>query len=199
MSFVRPELRARAARLFTARFVHWVEPLVVLGLFALALFLGLGFLRGGGWVGGAVGAVALATGVVTLIAFGRRAKFERGGTAQGLVEIDERRVAYLAPQGGGIVALGGVARIEIHAAEGDPKGLRTVWVLTDARGQSLVIPAGARGAGALADALAGLPGIRLDRAAAALAGERAGRHLIWSAPGDGTFPNGVLEPPGRAT
>jgi len=90
------------------------------------------------------------------------------------------------------VALSELVRVEALMLDGLP-----AWRLRQADGRALTLPAGARGAEALFDVFAALPGARaaaLPRAHAGLARD-GGLRVIWRR--DGGDPAPRLGPPGR--
>lgn len=142
---IRPELRALAWR--------WREALIGLalvlgGLWALsqpaALIKGLG------------GLVALA-GLALAVIGTRRARFAGGAVGgPGVVDIIERQIVYMAPEGGGFVALDEIVSLSL-SADG------RCWLIGASDGSELAVPLAARGAEMLFDAFAALPGIDMAR------------------------------------
>ncbi|MFT3690542.1 hypothetical protein [Paenirhodobacter sp.] len=166
---MRPELRAA---------LHRHGETIAAGLTAA---LGIWIAVLGGWFLLAVGLcltmVALVWGATAL----RRTRFSRPVTDPGLVEVDERRIAYF----GAGAALGG------HVALDDLSEIRMLrlrsaryWRLKTGDGQAILIPTGASGAESLFDAFASLPGIDMRRLADALEREEVAQSL-WSRPGPG--------------
>ena len=171
MSFLRPELAEGLRRWrepigwavllaagvwLAARGYARVEP----ALFALGLLLagaGLGLMRG------AIG----------------RLRLRADAPAEGVVVIDEARIAYLGPRTGGVVDLPSVVRVEIVSRPHVPQASAHAWVITTDDGTRLVIPLGAEGAEGLFDALSPLPGIDFDAGAAAVAASGPGRATMW--------------------
>ena len=155
-----------AARLFLRRHAE------LLG--ALALAAGALGLLGRPALAGAPLALGLLLPVLLLAALlGRdgliRARLGRSGGA-GVVAVREGRILYMGPEGGGVVDLDGLVRVDLER-----KGAGLVWHLTASDGTVLSIPAGAEGAAALPDALAVLPGFDLatsSRATGAAPGAR---------------------------
>jgi hypothetical protein len=169
--FIRPEL-ARRLRV-------WAEPLV----WALLLAGGLWLL----WQGYArlaplpfaLGLVLAGVGAGLLRTALRRLRLRAGARAEGVVVIDEARIAYLGPRGGGFVDLPAVVRVEIVSRPHVPPASQHAWVLTADDGTRLTIPLGAEGADRLFDALSPLPGIDFDAGAAAVAARGPGRAVVW--------------------
>ncbi|WP_373355089.1 hypothetical protein [Pseudoroseicyclus sp. CXY001] len=161
----RPEARAALAR--------WRELIAGLALTALAAlwaWQSWGLLR---WV--AV-ALALAGLAIALTGF-QRGRFRNPGGGLGVVELDEGRLSWLGPRGGGAVAMGELASLDYHPAEGlAPEH----WRLRDKTGAELTIPAGAAGIERLFDACAALPGLSPARLASA---QRRGLPVrLWPEP-----------------
>ncbi len=153
---IRPELLAVLRR--------WREPLLAGG----ALVLGLWFiaLPGAGLtiVGGALAVAA----VGLLIPAIQRVRLLQGQDGAGMVEITERQLTYLAAEGGGLLSLDLIADVRLADR---------VWHLADSAGNRVEIPADARGADTLLDALLVLPGIDAGRVTRAL--QEGGDHIIW--------------------
>jgi hypothetical protein len=101
-------------------------------------------------------------------------RFTRGGGGPGVVQVSERRLAYLGPERGGMLDLDDLVFLDLDGARG-----RGVWVLGGPEGAVLEIPVDAEGADRLFDLFAALPGIRTERMLGALAALPAGRLRIW--------------------
>jgi hypothetical protein len=171
MSLLRPELAERLR--------PWREPAIWAALLALGVWLI--------WVGYSrlaplpfvVGLIAAAAGAGLLRAAVRRVRLSGGVRSEGVVVIDEARIAYLGPRGGGFIDLPAIARVEIVTRPYLPPGSAHAWVLTAEDGAKLMIPLGAEGAERLFDALSPLPGIDFDAGAAAVAARGPGRAVVW--------------------
>ncbi|WP_343080750.1 hypothetical protein [Ostreiculturibacter nitratireducens] len=161
---IRPEAVATLRR--------WRE---VAGSAAILAF-GLWMFSLGGWILAPAGiglvALALGLGVIAL----RRMRFARGGSAPGVVEVDEGQVGYFGPDFGGFLSLRELVEIRLVDLHGVPR-----WRLKQADGQVLLIPASAKGAEALFDAFAALPGIDMGRLTAAL-DARENAQVLWQRP-----------------
>jgi hypothetical protein len=171
MSFMRPEL--------AARFRRWREPLVWAALLALGIWLawrGYGSLAPLPFL---LGLLLAAAGLGLLRAAVRRLRLSASALDEGVVLIDEARIAYFGPRQGGVVDLPSVVRVEIVTRPHLPPDSGHAWVITADDGTRLTIPLGARGAEGLPDALTPLPGIDLDAGAAAVAAGGAGRTTLW--------------------
>ena len=173
MSVLRPE---RAAALAKRREVLvWAAALGLGAALALrGLVLGAPLVLVAGLALGLVGAALLRGALL-------RARLADEGPGPGLVTIDEGRIAFFGPTGGGFVDLGTLVAVDVVAGPGG-----RAWALAAADGTRLVVPFGAVGAAGLPDALAALPGLdlaaagpgpvwRRDAADPALALPRGGR------------------------
>jgi hypothetical protein len=175
MSLLRPELAERL-RL-------WREPMVWSALLAAGLWLA--------WRGYAalaplpivLGVLLAAAGLGLLRAALRRLRLHADSLAEGVVVIDEARIAYLGPRQGGFVDLPAVVRVEIVTRPHVPTASAHAWVITAEDGTRLTIPLGAEGAERLLDALSPLPGIDFDAGVAAVAAGGAGRTTVWKKAG----------------
>jgi hypothetical protein len=171
MSFIRPELAERLRQ--------WREPiawgaLLVAGVWVawrgyarldLLLFAG--------------GLIVTAAAVALLRAAVRRVRLQGESLAEGVVMIDEARIAYFGPRGGGFVDLPSITRVEIVTRPHVPPASGHVWVISAEDGTRLTIPLGAEGADGLLDALSPLPGIDFDAGVAAVAARGPGRTTVW--------------------
>ena len=163
MSLIRPEARAAIWR--------WREVLAGGAITALGVnwaFAGFGLTR---WLGGAI----LVLGLVFLIAGLQRARVRPRSGEAGLVELDEAQLSYFLPEGGVIVPLEQVVRIEITAAPGD----MLHWCFADNAGHIARIPAGAAGAERLLDALSHFPGASYRKVIEASAATEPKTFVIW--------------------
>jgi len=170
MSFVRPEVAAGLRR--------WWEPVVWAALLALGLWMVWQGYRALAPLSFVVGLVASATGASLLLGAIRRLRL-RGEPGEGVVLIDEARIGYFGPRGGGFVDLPAIVRVEIVTRPHVLPDSAHAWVLTAEDDVRLVVPIGAEGAERLFDALSPLPGIDFDAGAAAIAARGPGRALVW--------------------
>ncbi len=175
MSFLRPELAERLHQ--------WREPIAWAALLLAGAWLTWrGYARldpllfAGGLIiaGAALGLLRAAL---------RRVRLHADTLGEGVVVIDEARIAYLGPRGGGIVDLPAITRVEIVTRPYLPPASGHVWVLTAEDGTRLTIPLGAEGADGLLDALSPLPGIDFDAGVAAVAARGPGRTVVWKKAG----------------
>lgn len=161
MSFLRPEVARRLQR--------WREPIawgIMLAAGLLLIWRGYATLAPGPFLLGVLMAGAGATLMRSAI---RRIRLTSTVQGEGVVLIDEGRIGFLGPYGGGYVDLAALARVELTPA---------AWILAADDGTRLSIPRGATGAERLPDALTPLPGLDLDSA-----GDAPGAVLVWQAPG----------------
>jgi hypothetical protein len=170
MTFLRPEL-AQRLRL-------WREPIAWAALLCVGLWLvwqGYSRLAPLPFV---VGLAFVATGAGLLRPALRRVRLH-ADLGEGVLVIDEARIAYFGPRGGGFVDLPSIVRVEIVTRPHVPPDSAHAWVLTAEDGTRLTVPLGAEGADRLFDALSPLPGIDFDAGAAAVAARRPGRATVW--------------------
>jgi hypothetical protein len=161
MSFLRPQAVAELQR--------WREALAGGAVAALGLYwaTGLGLIR---WTGVALlvlGALLIWSGI-------QRARFRAGHGGLGVVQVDERQIAYLSPLGGGFVSVDALIRVEI----GPDRSGFPVWRFHEVD-SCLTIPASAEGTGDLYEALAALPGVDMQAAIRASAGRPDKAIVIW--------------------
>jgi hypothetical protein len=175
MSFVRPELVARVR--------IWAEPITWGAVLVLGLWMAWHGYRRLDLLAFSLGLVLTATGIGLLRGAVRRVRLRGGAMGEGVVVIDEARIAYFGPRDGGFVDLPAIARVEIVTRPHVPPASAHAWVIATDDGSRLVIPLGAQGADRLLDALSPLPGIDFDAGAAAVAAHRAGRALVWKKAG----------------
>lgn len=162
MSFIRPEARRILAR--------YRALMVALAGVALGLYWGLtgfGFLAILGWI------MMLGTGLLSL-SFAQRALFGGAGEGPGVVEVDEGQIAYFGPETGGAVAVRELSRLTYDARQEPAR-----WRLFQAGLGELSIPADAKGADALFDAFAALPGLSPERLLRAQRGAEGQARVIW--------------------
>ncbi|QDL94184.1 hypothetical protein FDP22_20235 (plasmid) [Paroceanicella profunda] len=170
MSFLRPPVQAALLR--------WGES-GALALFALVLgWAGWrSGLRGGAVMPVVWGAGALVLAGLALSAF-RKARLARDTSAPGVVTVTEWRIGYMGPVTGGFVDLPALNRISLSPGPDGP-----VWHLQDDGGRALAVPAAARGAERLYDALSPLPGFNWPRALALIDTPPARPVTLWEKPG----------------
>ena len=161
--FLRPE---------AARVLHrWREVLVALAVVLLGLWIALNpgpVVRGFGYVLVAIGAL----GAIPAI---RRARFGTAGEGPGVVQVVEGRITYMGPVTGGAIALGEMTALSLRH---EPDGGQT-WVL-EQPGETLDIPANARGAEALFDAFVTLDGMSAPHLLRAQAARSPGQQRLWT-------------------
>ncbi|WP_322866409.1 hypothetical protein U5922_009500 [Aquicoccus sp. G2-2] len=163
MNFFRPQAREAVWR--------WREVIIGAAVTALGAnwaFTGFGLLRWLGWV-------VLVFGLALLMAGLQRARVRPVTGGVGVVDLDEAQLSYFRPEGGVIVPLSQVGRIEIETT---PDAAMT-WVFTLRDGQRARIPASAVGGERLLDALSHFPGAQYRNVIEASAAEAAQRFVIW--------------------
>ena len=172
MSFIRPEVRTSLWR--------WREALAGGCLAILGLWWALGV---SGWILNAVG-IALALLGAALIALGlQRARFRSGSDGPGVVQVVEGRVAYFGPLTGGAVNMADLTRLTLNHRQHP-----ATWILRQPSADLLHIPVTAKGAEALFDAFATLPGLQTEHMLRALHSESDGETLIWQKDGGQAVP-----------
>jgi len=171
MSFVRPELVTWLTR--------WRDAIAGAGVALFGIVWAFGARGFMAWLGLPV----LILGAALVWLGWQRGRFRNDGDGPGVVSIAEGRIAYFGPLTGGAIDTEAISRIAL-----DRTGQPAHWALTAATGETLYIPVTARGADALIDALAGLPGFRTGAAVAALSRRGAGVTVVWQRPGYPTPP-----------
>jgi len=167
MSFVRPEAMAQVIRW---RDVLVAAALAALGIWMFATKMGVPKVAGGLLI---LVAVALAwTGI-------RRARFVGKGDGPGVVELDERQISYFGPLGGGSLAVDSLQRITIQTGLDRDKQPQRYWLLEGQNGDTLRIPASAKNAQALFDAVTALNGVNYDQAIKALQATQTDHFMVW--------------------
>ena len=159
--FLRPGAAAALTR--------WREVLACIGVAGLGLWITSApgwFVPGFGWVLVALAAAAVVPAV-------RRARFAGSGQGPGIVRVDEGRIAYMGPYHGGTVDLPDMTSLSIELGASG-----AAWVMTTAQ-TVLIIPADARGADALLDAFARLPGLDPGRLVQARGRRDPGTFPLW--------------------
>lgn len=165
MSFVRPEARAALWR--------WREVLAGAGLLALGLLWGLqglGLMR-------ILGFALAGLGVIVLLAGVQRARFRGKDDGRGVVQVTEQQIAYFGPLSGGAVPL-----FDLQALSLDGRARPAHWQLVYSEGRTLQIPVNARGAEALFDAFASLPGLRINQLLQAVEAQDRRHQVLWRRP-----------------
>lgn len=170
MSFIRPEAKAALRR--------WREVLagLVVGLTGVWLITNrFGALYLIGW--------GLTVGGFSMVIAGiRHARFPAGSGGAGIVELDERKLTYFAPDKGGAVSLDDLQNVTIRTTDDGPLASDMFWEWTDIAGQTLIIPGDAEGTEQLFDALSALSGVDYDAIMSA-SGEATQNHfVIWQRP-----------------
>ena len=175
MSFIRPEALAALRR--------YAEPVIYAALAGLCLWEAIAAVGAGAWIGLALlipaafaAFAAVGTAERALVALRSRI------AGPGMVRVQEGRIAYLGPHGGGTVAIDGLVRIDIVSDYGSGFAAGARWELTDEDGQLLSIPAGAADAERLLDVLGSLPGFNNMAVVLAMRAQGEGRRAVWRRP-----------------
>jgi hypothetical protein len=156
------------------------ETLAGAALALAGLWLGLSSYGLTRWLALVLGLAGLAlvwTGV-------QRLRFGRGGGGPGIVQVDERRLVYWGPLAGGAMDMDSLARLDL-----DPGGRPAHWVLTSLQGERLEVPVNAKGAEALFDLFAALPGFPTETMLQALNRTKGPPVTLWR------VPNVIVLPP----
>lgn len=172
MSFIRPE----ALKVLK----QWGVPGALAVGGGAAIWRGWGMMSDGAWVGGVligigVFACLALVGAVERALTGWRGR--RGGP--GMVVVEEGRISYFGPAGGGIVALDALVAIDIVTTDQGPLAEDLFWVLTDEFGKMVSIPGGARDASLLLDALGALKNFNHRAVFSAMSSIENARFEIW--------------------
>lgn len=150
---------------------RWREVIAGLAVAAFGLWWLATFFSPVAWIGWAFVALGLAFAIAGL----QRARFRKPGIGPGVVQVIERRLSYFGPLTGGGMDLRDITRLEL-----EPAALPAPhWVLTDASGQVIEIPVNAKGADALFDAFATLPGIKTQGMLDVLSRTPDARVTVW--------------------
>ena len=176
MSFFRPEAVGTVRRI--------AEPLIYLAVAIFGLWRGVLLIQQGAWVGAILFGIGALAGVALITAIERSIVAWRGRkTGPGVVSIHEGQISYFGPEGGAVLALDALVKIEIITTDQGPFAQDLFWHLTDEIGQMAIIPGGATDAPDLLDRLGGLPGFNHMAVLAAMGSTDNARFQIWSRPG----------------
>lgn len=160
---IRPELLAQILR--------WREAAIGGGAALLGLYWTLfdgGVMR---WVG-----VAFVLGGTAILREGvARGRRPRDGGGPGIVDVNERQIAYLSGHGGGTVSLEALDRVAVEV----PQAGTPHWLIEGSDGTRLEIPLDAEGAGQVFDAIAALPGVTHAETLAATRASAPGSRTLW--------------------
>lgn len=180
MSFFRPEA-VDAVRRYGEPAIYGVVALV-------GLWYGWKLLNQGAWVGAVLFAIGLFAGFGLFGTIERAIVSWRGRRhGPGVVSIHEGQISYFGPEGGAILALDALVRVEIVTTTDGPFGSDVFWHLTDELGQTAIIPGGAQDITTLLDRLGGLPGFDHIAVISAMGSTDDARFKIWSRPGQGAL------------
>ncbi len=164
----------------------WAEPVAygAVGLAILFLLEGMGLMNGPvGWI--VFGVAAFILWRLVRSAYLEQVLRSAGTEGPGLVDVDERRIAYFGPAGGGGVSIDALTRVEIRTADTGPFEEDVHWAfhVEGQPGPALMIPNGAVGAERLLTALSALPGFDNDAVIRAMGSTADAVFLIWRKPG----------------
>ena len=127
--------------------------------------------------------VQLLIGAALFIEGVRRARLPHDTGGVGVVEVDERRITYLGPHGGGALSINELSRVKVRTTNLGPLASDFFWEFTDREGQRLTIPGDAENASALFDALTALPGADYEAVIKASGSTDQADFLVWEAKG----------------
>jgi len=143
---------------------------------ALVLLAGLAVAGATFGITRALGVALALLGLALLWVGWQRRRFGRGvGGGVGVVQVDERRLAYWGPLSGGVIDMDDLARLDL-----DPTGRPAHWILWGPGGQRLAVPVDALGAERLLDLFAALPGLSVERLVAAREAPGDALATLWS-------------------
>lgn len=172
MSFLRPEAVTAVLR--------WSEPVisaaVALWLAASAYtLLGAGNPLGGlALIGAGIAALwTVVSGIRRLLGH----TLQRPG-GPGVVTLQEGRIGYYGPEGGGFVGIETLMAVDLVAV-GDPGPGGLVWQFSDAEGRRLAIPQSAEGAQDILDTLGVLPRLDYARIVSAMLSREEKIYRVW--------------------
>lgn len=167
MSFIRPEAAA-----FLKKWREAIIAGVILMGSLQAASATTGLVNALAWVTALIGAALFIEGV-------RRARLPDRSGGVGVVEVDERRITYFGPHGGGALSINDLARIKVRTTGEGPATSDFFWEFTDREGQRLTIPGDAENASALFDALTALPGADYEAVIKASGSTDFKEFLVW--------------------
>ncbi|MEM9043292.1 MAG: hypothetical protein AAGC81_01250 [Pseudomonadota bacterium] len=124
------------------------------------------------------GFAGLWSGVTLMRMMVRNATAQDALGAPGIVTVQEGRIGYFGPEGGGFIAIDALVQIDLVAAfERGQGGLD--WRFKDEFGHMLQIPAGAQGAERIIDAIGVLADLDYQSLLSAGLGKGAGIYPVW--------------------
>lgn len=126
------------------------------------------------WVTALIGAALFIEGV-------RRARLPQDSGGVGVVEVNERRITYFGPLGGGALSINELIRVKVHTNALGPMASDFYWEFTDREGQRLTIPGDAENASALFDALTALKGADYEAVIKASSSTEKAEFMVWEA------------------
>lgn len=170
MSIIRPDASQILSR--------FRDALIGAGIMLLGLWWAWGSLGLIKWMGVAL---AILGAGLTWAGIQRGRVLPRKGGA-GVIELDEGQLTYLHPDGGAIVPLESVIRIEIETTDDGPLEDDLFWLFHLLGGTIVRIPGSAVGADFLFDALAGFSGANYEQVIAASGSTAQHVFVIWQKP-----------------
>ncbi|SIO17752.1 hypothetical protein [Vannielia litorea] len=166
MSLIRPEARKHLDR--------WRECIAAAAIIAVGIWLGTQTTGLAWWL-----AVALISfGLFAFYAGLQRARIRPRSGGRGLIELDEGALRYMTGEGGMVVSLPEVVRIEIETTGEGPFVDDLFWLWVTPEGTAR-IPASAAGSEKMVDALAGFPGARYEQVIVASASTEPRLFIVW--------------------
>lgn len=171
MNFIRPEVREAIWRwrevLFCGVLILWGVRMIGVGLERASVTQTF------------LGGVIVALFAVFMFWAILRAKMYKPLKGAGVVEVKEREVGYLSPDGGAFVSLDDLTKLEIVTNDRGPVEDDVFWVLSHNGGTPITFPASAKGSELLFDTFAALKGVDFEKAVRAMSSTQNARFLIW--------------------
>ncbi|MEM8792019.1 MAG: hypothetical protein AAGE80_10400 [Pseudomonadota bacterium] len=165
-----------------ALLLRWAEPAVT-GLLALWLaWVSIGALRTGSptllltLIGTVLSGLWCAVALMRAVVRRKTGQDHPGGP--GVVTIQEGRIGYYGPEGGGFIVIDELMRVDLVAA-GERGGDALDWRFRDADGQVLQVPAEAEGAEKILDAIGVLKDIDYPSLVSAMFAKGVAIHTVW--------------------
>lgn len=172
MSFLRPE----AVNLLR----RYAEPAIYAVLAVVLIREGYLSFRSGAWVGLVVMAIGCVPALAVIGRIERAVIARRSETpGPGVVGVEEGRISYFGPFGGGVMAIDALVGVAIRTTDAGPFAEDIFWELTDETGVQVLIPTGAENAAALLDVLEVLPGFKTMAVVHAMGSTENARFQIW--------------------
>ncbi|MBS8226785.1 hypothetical protein [Vannielia litorea] len=166
MSLIRPEARAQIFR--------WRECIAGAVIIAVGVWLGLRTSGLAWWFSVAL----IAVGLLGFWAGLQRARIRPRSGGRGVIELDEGALRYLTGEGGAVISLPEVVRVEIETTGEGPMTDDLFWLWVTPEG-TVRIPASAAGSEKMVDALAAFPGARYEQVIAASGSTEPRLFIVW--------------------